>query len=1015
MGKKTKVGKQRKDRFYQLAKETGYRSRASFKLIQLNRKFEFLQKSKVLVDLCAAPGGWLQVAQKFMPVQSIIIGVDLVPIKPIHNVITLQEDITTQKCRSLISKELKTWKVDVVLNDGAPNVGRSWIHDAFEQNRLTLSALQLASEFLLKGGWFITKVFRSKDYNSLMWVFKKLFQRVHATKPQASRNESAEIFVVCQNFIAPDKIDAKFFDPAYVFAELKEDEQKMTKADLFKPLLKAKKAKAEGYDDGNILLHKKVKCADFIRATDYIDLLGKGNEIVMDSEEIKNHPSTTTEILECIKDLKVLGRKELTLLMTWRKGIRNDLFKDEILDTKVGDIDVENEIHDVDKENNEIDETVEDPEEAELNEEAQKLKRKKRKIAKEKRKIEERLNLKMIIKNDQLVQEEQDLFNLKNIKKATQIAAIKDVAPTHHDTTEIESDLDLKPRQNKVFYDKDSTNYFDPDDSDAINDEENEDLPDLEQESDVESDGEDMEVENENGIIHDFVTKSDKVNEMTNRFFENKIFHRLDNSNLSDEGIDTDDLIALEELENHIPKVNGENGSTRDSLSFEADKNMKSTKTITFEESENSENSDSDDETDQNKNKIPITPFSPEEMSLATLMIKSKKNKRDLFDNGWNRYVHEDDELLPSWFRKDEQENYRKLTPVTNEMVQEYNAKIKEIKSKPIKKAMEAKARKKKRAIRRLEKARLKAENVTDEADMTNKEKAQYIRSIYKKALKKDKDKVQLVVGKKQYGNRRPPGVKGRYKVVDSRLKKDKRGKQQQTRNKKGKSVCFQIETKPLLLHYFCSLTVYFNIKKMSSTGNCNSINLKGSVEIICQFFNYALNNILFQRGLYPSDTFSPVQNYGLTIFMTTDDKLKDYLSAIFSQLKVFLMKRSVHRLVMVIINTDTNETIERWEFTVECNDNVGDDESVPVDIKEIQQGITSIIRQITASVTYLPLIDGSVTFDILLFTNKDAELPSKEWADSHSHLIPNAQEVKLRSLNTKVHHLKAAVAYKTN
>lgn len=63
-----------------------------------------------------------------------------------------------------------------------------------------------------------------------------------------------------------------------------------------------------------------------------------------------------------------------------------------------------------------------------------------------------------------------------------------------------------------------------------------------------------------------------------------------------------------------------------------------------------------------------------------------------------------------------------------------------------------------------------------------------FIYSIYKKALKKDKDKVQLVVGKKQYGNRRPPGVKGRYKVVDSRLKKDKRGKQQQTRNKKGKS-----------------------------------------------------------------------------------------------------------------------------------------------------------------------------------------------------------------------------------
>ena len=105
-----------------------------------------------------------------MPQASIKIGVDLDPIPAIKGCVTFQCDITTPKCVTLIKKELKHFQADAVLNDGAPNVGTDWNIDAYQQIELSLNALRIAATVLRKGGTFVTKVFRSKDYNSFLYV-----------------------------------------------------------------------------------------------------------------------------------------------------------------------------------------------------------------------------------------------------------------------------------------------------------------------------------------------------------------------------------------------------------------------------------------------------------------------------------------------------------------------------------------------------------------------------------------------------------------------------------------------------------------------------------------------------------------------------------------------------------------------------------------------------------------------------------------------------------------------------
>lgn len=224
-----------------------------------------------------------------MPMASIKIGVDLDPIKPIKGCVTFQCDITTPKCVALIKKELKHFQCDVVMNDGAPNVGTDWNLDAYMQIELSLHAVKLATQILKKGGTFITKVFRSKDYNSFLYVLNSLFSKVESSKPPSSRSQSAEIFMVCLGYKAPDYIDPKFLDPKFAFEDIdrskggidgnEKDESKT--ASSLKQLLNRKRPNRSGYDTDKVgtVVHETVDLSDFLDSVDPFEFLTKANKV----------------------------------------------------------------------------------------------------------------------------------------------------------------------------------------------------------------------------------------------------------------------------------------------------------------------------------------------------------------------------------------------------------------------------------------------------------------------------------------------------------------------------------------------------------------------------------------------------------------------------------------------------------------------------------------------------------------------------------------------------------------
>ena len=754
-----------------------------------------------------------------MPNQSIIVGVDLAPIKPIPRVISFQSDITTDKCRATIRSHLKHWKADTVLHDGAPNVGTAWVQDAFSQAELVLQSMKLATEFLAEGGTFVTKVFRSKDYNALIWVFKQLFASVEATKPPSSRNVSAEIFVVCRGFKAAKRIDPKFLDPKHVFAELA-DPTPNYEAKVFDP--EKKKRKREGYEEGNYTQFKEIPVTEFINTIDPIAILGEYNKLSFDQAPagdlamatLNRLEETTDEIRTCCEDLKLLGKKEFRNLLRWRLKVREKFG----LVVKKGPRKTEEpteEVAEVAPMDDEL--AIQDELHRLTEKESTARKKERRKENEKKRKEIVRMQMHMTtpmeIGMEQLGPGGDDAtFSLKRVDRegARDAIASGRQAVVESESEESDSDSeseasddddddgdrlereldnlyeqyqDRQEERDSKLRAKKARKEYEADEWDGFSDSGKEG-------SDGEAEEEGSDAEAESTPAH--ASKSKALSNNAALFFDQDIFQGL-----GDEDVEDEDS-AEEQQEDEEPKeeIKSKKQKAKDAKQEQEKEQVAQESDEEVEEPEDPRkgNGQLGKPSHSLRSKVAVADCDPdidiitaEAMALAQSMATGEKRSSDLVDDGYNKHAFREVEGLPDWFLDDENRHANPNRPITKAAAAAIKEKMRAINARPIKKVMEAKGRKKMRAATRLERLRKKSSLLAEDDALSERDKSAAITAMMGKAAKKKpKQQAKLVVAKG--ANRgisgRPRGVKGKYKIVDSRMKKDIRAQKRLAKKK---------------------------------------------------------------------------------------------------------------------------------------------------------------------------------------------------------------------------------------
>ncbi|KOB67207.1 Mad2 [Operophtera brumata] len=178
----------------------------------------------------------------------------------------------------------------------------------------------------------------------------------------------------------------------------------------------------------------------------------------------------------------------------------------------------------------------------------------------------------------------------------------------------------------------------------------------------------------------------------------------------------------------------------------------------------------------------------------------------------------------------------------------------------------------------------------------------------------------------------------------------------------------------------------------LQQTKNC--ITLRGSAQIICEYLKYAINSVLFQRGLYPPESFKAEQQYGITLLLSEDPKIKAFLTNLLLQSEECWDFNVQYENGDISLSKEKNETVSSKE------------------LKKIQQEIRDVMLQVAATISYLPFLDCRCSFDVLVHAKTDCDVPD-QWAEAEPIAIVNAQNVQLKSFSTNLHKMETVVSYK--